>query len=168
MKHSILLLLATLLCSCSSGITTSDPAQSYASTQAYREKDGTLQIVGDWDYVVRSTVTDPPMMVGGGFEARIVRGKPLYAYCLMEATFKPKASAFSRSPGDVTGGVKASPYTRAALEQAAQGSGITIAVPKYHTSQFFSAAYLRGFLQKVDEAVRNPAAVTAPPPPDEF
>jgi len=164
MKHPGLLLLAMLLCSCSTGTSTSNPAQSYASTDAYREKDGTIRIVGDWDYVARSTVTDPPMIAAGGFEACLVRGKTLYAYCLMEATYKPKASAFSRSPGDMTGSVKAYPYTRATLDQAAQRTGITVAVPKYHTSQFFSAAYMRGFLQKVDETARNPAAVTAPLP----
>ncbi|MDB6007072.1 MAG: hypothetical protein JWR15_4059 [Prosthecobacter sp.] len=166
MKHPTLLLLAILLCSCSTGITTTDPAHSYASTETYRHQDGTIQIAGNWDYVVYSRATDPPKIVVGGFEALVKGGKTHYAYCLTEMAYKPKPSAFSRSPDDMTGGVKASPYTRAALDQAAQGAGITVAVPKHHTSQFFSAAYLRGFLQKVDETVRNPAAVSATVPRD--
>jgi hypothetical protein len=167
MKHPILLLSAMLLCSCSTAITTSNPAQAYASTAAYREIDGSIHVVGDWDYVVRSTVTDPPMIAVGGFAARLVHGECLYGYALMDATFKAKASAFSRSPGDMTSGMKVFPYSRAILDQAAQGAGLTVPVPRYRTSQFFSAAYLRGFLQKVDETVRNPAAVTAAAPPDE-
>ncbi|MGV3662871.1 MAG: hypothetical protein ACO1TE_21985 [Prosthecobacter sp.] len=162
MKHFSLLLLAALLCSCGSAISTSNPAQSYAGTELYREKDGSLQIVGDWDYVALSTVTDPPSAAAGGIKASLARGKVTYAHYTIDASFKPKAGAMHASKEDVTGGVEERPYTRAMLDQAAQGAGLTVAVPRHRTSQFFSAAYLQGFLRKVDETVRNPAVPVQP------
>lgn len=163
MKRLCLLLLTALLCSCGTTTTTSNPAQAHAGTKLYRQKDGSLQIAGEWDYVVLSTTTDPPMAVVGGFKAHLVRGKAAYSHYVIDMVYKPKAGSFADDPSDITGFVKETPYTRAALDQAAQGAGITVPLPKYRTRQPFSAAYLRGFLQKVDETVRNPALPAHPP-----
>lgn len=162
MNRLSLLLLAMLLSSCSTAINTSNPARSYAGTKIYREKDGSLEIVGDWDYVAFSTVTDPPSAAAGGMKADLARGKVTYAHYTMDASFSPRSGATHASYHDVTGGVEERPYTRATLDQAAQGAGLTVEVPRHRTRQFFSAAYLKGFLQKVDEAVRNPAVPTEP------
>lgn len=165
MKCIFPILLATLLCSCGTTLTTSNPTQSHAATKAYREKDGSLQIAGDWDYVTLSTTTDPPQAAVGGFKAHLVRGKTTYSHYVHDMVYKPKAASFADDPSDITGHTTEVPYSRAALDQAAQGTGLTVPLPKYGTSQVFSAAYLRGFLQKVDETVRNPtgAAILAGP-----
>lgn len=165
MKRLCLLLLATLLCSCGTSLTTSSPAQSHAAAKAYREKDGSVHVVGDWDYVAISTTSEPPTAAVGGFKADLESGKTTYAHYVYDMNYKPRAGAFSFDPADVAGNLKVMPHTRAQLDQAAQGSGLTISLPKYRTKQVFSAAYLRGFLQKVDETVRNPAASTPVPGP---
>lgn len=48
-------------------------------------------------------------------------------------------------------------YERAVLERAAQGGGLVVSLPNSHLSQSLSAAYVRGFLQKVDDVLKNPA-----------
>ncbi len=161
MKRLSLLLLAALLCSCGTTLTTSSPAHSHAATKVYREKDGSLEIAGDWDYVAISTTADPPTAAVGGFKAHLLRGKTIYTHYVYDMIYKPRTGSFSEDPDNVTGYAKEVPYTRGTLDQAAQGAGITVSLPKYRTQQVFSAAYLRGFLQKVDETVRNPAGTAA-------
>lgn len=165
MKRLALLLLATLLCSCGTSLTTSNPVQSYAATKVYRAKDGSLQIAGDWDYIVLSTTTDPPQAVIGGFKARLLGGKVMYSHYVHDLVYKAKAGSFADDPNDVTGNTRLLPYDRATLDQAAQNSGLTVSLPQYRSRQVFSAAHLRGFLQRVDETVRNPSGATILPGP---
>lgn len=51
-------------------------------------------------------------------------------------------------------GKKYIPYSRAALDKAAKGAGLTVLFPDWSASHTFSAAYVSGFLRKVDETMR--------------
>lgn len=155
-KH-ILPLLALLLCSCSSISQTKNPATSYAATEVYREKDGSLQVIGDWDMAYASTTTALPIMVATGLKARVAKGGGAYACYLIIGKYDAQASAMTPTTEDIVSSVRELPYSRATLDHAARGAGLTVPLPEWHTRQTFSAAYVRGFLQKADETLRNPA-----------
>ncbi|HRH96691.1 MAG TPA: hypothetical protein PLB55_12185 [Prosthecobacter sp.] len=154
--------LALLLCSCAATTQTNDPAQSYANTQVVREKDGSLQVAADWDIITLSTTTDPPMAVSGGLKGHIVGGKCTYAYYIINYEYQAKAGSMQAADEDITARVKELPYSRGALEQAAQGQGLHVPLPQWRTRQVLSAAYVRGFLQKVDETLSRPPTALKP------
>ncbi|MDZ4405968.1 hypothetical protein [Prosthecobacter sp.] len=154
--------LALLLCSCAATTQTKNPAQSYANTQVFREKDGALQVVADWDAIALSTTTDPPMAVLGGLKGRIVGGKCAYAYYIIDCEYQAKAGSMQVAEEDISTKVRELPYTRGMLEQAAQGQGLHVPLPQWRTRQVLSAAYVRGFLQKIDETLAHPPTALRP------
>lgn len=167
MKHLKLFLLAALLSSCNTVTHTSSPAAAYSSTQAHRSGVGSYHIVGEWDYLDYSMVKEPKIVVVAGFEAFVTRGQCLYAYYVHERTYGSKASSVANNMDVLSRHRKHLEFTREKLDEAARGNGLTVRFSEEHNTQFFSAAYLRGFLQKVDEVRRSipaqPGAPAAPP-----
>jgi hypothetical protein len=150
--------LALLLCSCSTISHTKDPAASYAATEVHRGKNGALQIVGDHDIAYQSSTIAVPTTVFIGLTAAGNKTSSAYACYLVVSKWLPKASSLARTPADFERKMRYLPSSRAAMDTAASGPGLTIPLPEWHTQHVFSAAYVRGFLQKVDETFRNPAA----------
>lgn len=151
-------LLAILLCSCGSITQTKDPAAAYNATQVYRERDGTLQVCGDWAFVYASTTAEVPVMVATGIKGRVKGGQ--CAYSIYTVVGKgDRGGAAVPDMESVTMHVRELPYSRATLDQAAAGAGLTMALPEWRTSHTFSAAYVRGVLQKIDAALRNSSSV---------
>lgn len=169
MKHLTSFLLILLLSSCSTVTHTSSPARAYASTTVRQTGAGSFHIVGDWDYVDFSMVRvqNTRVVAIGGFEARVARGKCLYSYYVYEQTDVINVGALGGFMDLENRRMKHLDFTRGRLDEAARGEGLTVRLTEKHNQQFFSAAYLRGFLQKVDEAIRKsssqPAAPPAPP-----
>jgi hypothetical protein len=160
--------LALLLCSCGM-ITetpqTTDPAASYAAAKVIRTKGGTLFVLGDDGLVYHSSTIAVPTSVSCGLCAGIPKGGAAdYSSYVFVSKYEVKPSAFSRSPDDYKTKSVRLPFTRAALDAAARGTGLTVPLPQWHTRQTFSAAYVQGFLQKVDETLRNPAAARVSEP----
>ena len=163
LSRFILIIVSICLSACSSGTQTNDPAKAYAATTVLRQQDGSLHVVAEWDYIEMAMAAQPPRMVAGGIKAHIVRGKPRYSHYYVKGVYQMKAGSMQVSEEDIVMSVKEHSYDRATLERAAQGTGLTVPLPMPHRQQTFSAGYVRGFLQKVDAAVRNPAAVQAKP-----
>lgn len=134
-----------------------DPAKAYASTEVIRQKNGSLLIAGDWDYIEMARAADPPRTVMGGLAAHIVLGKARYFHCYEKHVLQLQASDMQVTPEDYEVTIEGQKYDRATLERAAQGEGLKVSLPHSHLSQSFSAAYVRGFLQKVDDVLKNPA-----------
>ncbi len=158
LKPLLSAVVALLLCSCGTVTETTDPAASYAATKVVRGKSGALHVLGDDSLVYHSSTIAVPTSVLCGLCASLGKGAADYSCCLFVSKYEVKPSAFSRSPDDYKVRSLRLPFTRAALDAAASGAGLTVPLPQWHTRQTFSAAYVRGFLQKVDETVRNPAA----------
>ena len=158
MQKYLYAVLALLLCSCSVTTQTQNPAVSYAATEIYRGKDGSLAVFSDRSLVYHSSSIAIPTSVLCGLKAHVTKTGAAYACFVLVSKYEPKPSAFSRSPDDYQRDIKERPFTRAALDAAAGGAGLTIPLPQWHTQQTFSAAFVRGFLQKVDETRSNPAA----------
>jgi len=150
--------LALLLCSCGTISQTKNPAASYAATEVHRGKDGSLQVMGDHDIAYHSTTIEVPTTVFIGLSAAVSKSRSAYGCALLVGQWRPRASSFSTNQSDFEKKTRILPYSRADLDAAAAGPGLTVPLPEWHTSHAFSAAYVRGFLQKVDETIRHPAA----------
>lgn len=155
----LLIPLLALLSACGSITQTKDPIASFNATRVLRERDGTLQIVGDWAIVYASNTAAVPVTVATGVKGRIVGGTCVYSHYVVVGK-ADRGGAAEPSLEDVTMHVREQPYSRAAFEQAAR-QGLTITVPDWNVTHAFSAAYIQGVLQRIDEAQRNPAAVKA-------
>ena len=158
MRKCLSAVLALLLCSCTTISHTKDPAASYAATEVHRGKNGSLQVVGDHDIAYQCSTIVVPTTVFTGLTAVVHKSSAIYACYLVVSQWQPKASSFARSQSDFERKMRILPCSRAALDTAASGPGLTVPLPEWRTQHTFSAAYVRGFLQKADETLRNPAA----------
>ena len=158
MPKCLAALLSFLLCSCGSINQTKNPAASYRATEVQRGKSGALLVVGEGSPAYLSTTIAIPTLVLCGLQARVSKAGVSYACYQLVSKYDMKASSLSLSPDDFVDSVKLLPCTRAAFDTAAAGAGLTVPMPEWHTQHTFSAAYVSGFLQKVDETIRDPAA----------
>lgn len=169
MKHLPFLLLILLLSSCSTVTHTSSPAKAYASTRVRQTGAGSFHVIGDWDYVDFSMVRvqNTRIVAIGGLEAQVVRGRVLYSYYVHEQSDVIRPGATGGYMEMENRRMRHLDFTRERLDAAARGEGLTVQVTEKHPQQFFSAAYVRGFLQRVDEAIRRSASErgAAPAPP---
>ena len=97
-------------------------------------------------------------MVRGGLAAHIASGKARYFHCYQKNVLQLQASDMQETEEDHEVSLEGQRYDRAALERAAQGGGLVVSLPNSHLSQSLSAAYVQGFLQKVDDVLKNPSA----------
>lgn len=155
----LLIPLFALVSSCGSITQTKDPSASFNATRVLRERDGSLQIVGDWAIVYASNTAAVPVTVATGVKGHIVGGKCTYSHYVVVGK-ADRGGAAEPSLEDLTLQVREQPYSRAAFEQAAR-QGLTITVPDWNVRHAFSAAYVQGVLQRIDAALRNPSAVKA-------
>lgn len=142
------IIVAALLASCgSSPNLTTDPAASYRSAEIVNNPDGTIHVRGAGFYLsMKGGVAK------GGLEADVENGKAVRYY------FKSARTPFDKPvEGKITVTVTFKPLSRAELETASRGSaGITINVADDVKACVLSAAYVQGFLQKVNEALSKP------------
>lgn len=158
-NFSRLILMAAGLClvACETPSKVKNPAKAYASTEVFRLKSGSVLVQGDWDYIEFTTTTELPRMVRGGLAAHIEFGKARYFHCYQKNVLQLQASDMQETAEDHEVTLEGQRYDRAVLERAAQGVGLVVSLPNSHLSQSLSAAYVRGFLQKVDDVLKNPA-----------
>jgi hypothetical protein len=150
-------IVACVLCSCGNITQTKDPAAAYHSTVVFRERDGTLQVVGDWTVVYASTTAEIPVSVAVGLKARVAKGKATYSlYKIVGKADRGGAAAAQME--DVTLHLSEEHYGRSTLDRAAAADGLLMKLPEWRTRHVFSAAYVRGVLQRADEILRNPAS----------
>ena len=154
----ILMVLGLCLAACETPSKVKNPAKAYASTEVFRLKSGSLLVQGDWDYIEFTTTTELPRMVRGGLAAHIASGKARYFHCYQKNVLQLQASDMQETEEDHEVSLEGQRYDRAALERAAQGGGLVVSLPNSHLSQSLSAAYVQGFLQKVDDVLKNPSA----------
>jgi hypothetical protein len=153
----ILMLAALFLAACDTPSKVKNPAKAYASTEVFRLKNGSLLVQGDWDYIEFTTTTELPRMMIGGLAAHIASGKARYFHCYQKNVVQLQASDMQETEEDHEVTLEGQRYDRAVLDRAAQGEGLNVSLPHSHLSQSLSAAYVRGFLQKVDDVLKNPA-----------
>ncbi|OYW70512.1 MAG: hypothetical protein B7Z37_30495 [Verrucomicrobia bacterium 12-59-8] len=161
--HSVLILAALFLVACETPSKVKNPARAYASTEVLQQKNGSLLVAGDWDYVEFTTTTELPRMIMGGLAAHVALGKARYFHCYEKHVLQLQASDMQETEEDHEVTLEGQRFDRAVLERAAQGDGLNVPLPNSHLSQSFSAAYVRGFLQKVDDVLKNPAGSGAKP-----
>ena len=158
-----LMIVGLSLVACETPSSVKNPAKAYASTEVFRLKNGTLLVQGDWDYIEYTTTTVLPRMVRGGLAAQIAFGKARYYHCYQKNVVQLQASDMQETEEDHEVTLEGQRYDRAVLERAAQGEGLKVPLPHSHLSQSLSAAYVRGFLQKVDDVLKNPEGSGAKP-----
>jgi hypothetical protein len=159
----ILMVASFCLVACETPSQVKNPAKAYADTEVFQLKNGKLLVQGDWDYIEYTTTTVLPRMVIGGLAAQIAFGKTHYYHCYQKNVLQLQASDMQETEEDYEVTLEGQRYDRSVLERAAQGEGLKVPLPHSHLSQSFSAAYVRGFLQKVDDVRKNPARSGAKP-----